>query len=583
MRTLILFVLLFAGCVAPPQPVVEVERAAPSFAASARFTTQQFFDMKSWITPKEERALRDFLADVPSVEHPKIVRDVEYPGPLGEVWGWKAPHNTNGYGIGDWVLRAAQRYNNADAFAWLHEHCMLNVHNYWLYFVAKGRGPNEGITYEYVDKLPGFVSDASAASGIPPEELVTKAKGKYLVPKVYAWDGSSYGRHHCYDFLAHALNEARCGFTDAEHERIVQMLEHYATHTITGKIPKVTHRHEYAHYYVRSMVAIYQTFKHLYKEDAAAGDEPAVTRWEVAQRCLQYAEAIVWYGFDPKGPGFPRATQARDGSWLWAWDQRQPDEPGWNQLNNVQTSYPWYVGLRASAWFYLWTEPDCSQYTRDLIAWVVVQEARWCVRQWSALPGARVDVAGTKVTHNGWVQGGMLPSENSTRWIYEDTQLLTPSAWSALPMDANYHPLTCVKHRETDDGYFARWWPDAPGNYERIHYPRIRISKDAWPDAFGPRLDINGGASWAGMPDVLFLAGLITGNEEWMHTGVWLCHDYLAFLNVNHSGDTLVRAKDDALEAWYGFHTSRGFYWGACACGEILRKMIIDGNYWARF
>ncbi len=586
MKKLFLIALLLSGCVVtPPEPVVDFQRAPIAFAMDAKEDIQTFFDLGSWITPKEELALNDFLNDAPSVTNPKIVNGKEYPGPIGETWGWKGTHNTNGYGFGDWVLNAAKRHDHVEAFKWLRKHCLRNLYNYWLYFVVKGRGPNEGTGYEYVNAIPGFVQDASMASGIPAVDLIVKYQGRYLVPKVYSWDGSSYARHHCYDFMAHAILEPRVGFTDDEKELIVQMLVHYARGRMeTTKLPAVTHRHEWAHYYVRTYVAIYQTFKTLYKDSAERGEEPSVKRWELAKQCLQAAEGIVWYGFHPNGPGFPRAVQGKDGSWLYAWDRRTPNEPGWHSLNLIYTSQPWYVGLRSSAWFYLWTEPDCASSIRDLISWVIIEEAKWCTRDWSTLPGNMVDVNGTLRSHNGWLQGGLLPFPGSSRWIFENTKLLSASEWSKLPDDVEYHPLTCIKYRETDDGYFHQWWPDgAVGQKERWHYPKVRVNHDPWPDAFGPRIDINGGASWCGMPDVLFLAGLLTGNKEWMRTGVWLCHDYLAFMNINHSGSTLCKSKSNALVKWYGFYKSRSFQWGTLACGEILRKMILDGNYWLQF
>ena len=60
---------------------------------------------------------------------------------------------------------------------------------------------------------------------------------------------------------------------------------------------------------------------------------------------------------------------------------------------------------------------------------------------------------------------------------------------------------------------------------------------------------------------------------------MWLCHDYVAFSHLNHSGATLLWAKEDATKRLYGgLHKTRGFYW-IVMCGEVLRMAAVgDGN-----
>jgi hypothetical protein len=295
-------------------------------------------------------------------------------------------------------------------------------------------------------------------------------------------------------------------------------------------------------------------------------------------KCLRFAEGIVIWGWHPTGGGKPRPVVARDGFHLWAWDQDDPNNIQWHSLNQLYTEKPWYVGLRASAWFYLFMEPDTDPMVKNLIVWVLREEAKWCSRDWNALPELSITRDGFE-SCNGWVHGGMLSNATGTRWIYQDTVLLTADQWAALGEDVEYHPLTCIVHRESDNGYFDYYWPD-PSNtsgMERWHYPKIRITVNQ-PEDFGPHLDPTYG-SWAGMPDVLFLAGLINGNIEQVKTGIWMATDYLSYFNINHSGETLLRKKSQALKNWYRYsYRNRDFYWAAMACGEIMRLLILDGG-----
>lgn len=558
-----------------PEAVKEIREVLAPADASRGWT----FDLAAWLCPREKEALRAFLADVPRMDHP----DERARAPFGEVRGWKGPFNSCGYGLAEWVRRAGHRYENADAWPWLRAHVMRNVFNYWVYFSVKQRGPNEGVGYRWEKEPPTWLVKASGLSGIPITALVHTEKDRgYYVPEADKWDGSSYGRHHTYDFIATCIDDPAAGLSADEQDRALAMLTHYAHDRVDhAELPQVTHRHEYAHYPIRTYVAIYRCFKGRYREAALAGDAVAQERWELAQRCLQAAEGLVWYGFHPAGPGKPRAIQGRDGSVYWAWDPGQPDDPYWHQLNQIRSEKPWYVGLRASAWFYLWMEPDCHQWIRDLIGWVIREEARWCTRDWNSLPPCSLapnDRPGAAA--NGWLHGGMLPGPEGDRWVRADSRLLTPDTWSALPKETPYHPLTVLLARESDNGYWARWWPepdDATG-YLRYHYPKINVSQNGWPGDFGPRLDINGGASWAGMPDLLFLAGVLNGDVEQVKTACWLYHDYVGYSHLNWGGHDLRQPKAKATTTLYGgLHTTRGFYWVAMACGEILRCAAMDG------
>jgi len=602
-QTLITSVLLFTsvllipllGCTStPPEPEIACF-SPPSEAKKAEIRAilegtdsgpgSWSFDFRAWLEPLERRALADFLDDVPSLDNPHP-RGMD--GPLGEVWGWKAQYNTNGYGIGEWVRVCAHRYPELQdrAMAWLRAHVLRNIYNYWIYHAVKGRGPNEGVSYRWVSTLPPWIHDAAGLSGIPAEALAQRGPdGRWLIPQADKWDGSSYGRHHCYDFVANCAGDSDVPLTEAERELCFAMLEHYAEARIDGTLPTVTQRHEWGHYPIRTYVAIYRLFKGLYHVEIGrdvskcveigrdtSKDAVASRRWDLAQKCLRAAEGMIWWGWDPRGPGRPRAVEGRDGTWFWAWDADDPDNPHWHGLNTPYTEWPWYVGLRASAWAYLYMEPDCSPWIRDLMAWVIREEARWCSRDWGALPVLSLehdDLPGCGC--NGWIQGGLL--DQGDRWVTQGRKCLTPDAWAALEPDEPYHPLTCIKHRESDNGYFDQWWKGET----RTHYSRIFVPKNTWPDDFGPRLDINGGASWAGMPDVLFLAGVLNGDVDQVKTAIWLCHDYLAWSNVNHSGSTLWKAKSSANPKLYGFYRTRGFYFIAM-CGEVLRGVAMDGG-----
>jgi len=603
---LFVFVCLF-GCAwfsSLPTPIVEPPAVHTTTAtevealrtAPTLMERSAFFDLASFIRVREETALLDFLHNAPKTETPKIINGKEYPAPTGEVWGWKGVYNTNGYGLGEWVRRAAHYYNCEEAFPWLRHYTLLNVYNYWIYFQTKQRGPNEAVGYTYQKTLPAFVVSASLASGIPEDVLTVRTPKGYIVPEATSWDGSSYSRHHCYEPVAKALLDQRIPLSDQEREWCAAMLEHYTRNQIgTAAVPKATTRHEWAHYPVRTYVSIYQAFKALYREAAEAwlagqeinwreivppSDVPvAVERWLLAKDALNYAVWTVYWSAHPQGGGKPRAVQNRNGDWMYAWDQSDPNNPEWHTLNQCYTERPWYVGLRASAWFWLWAEPDCPQWTKDLIVWSICEEARWCSRDWRFLPSLST-VSAQNDSCNGWIHGGFLPVEaNSNRWIRESTALLTPDQWAALPTTVPYHPLTCLEARESDNGYFAHYWPtpDNPQGMERWHYPKRHITSTNPKDRiFGPRLDITGG-SWAGMPDVLFLAGMAQGDLEKIKLSIWLCYDYLAFFPILYYGETLQMPKDKAARKWYGTAAgnSRAFYWTAMACGEVLRYFLV--------
>lgn len=587
--TSVLLVLLLGCTFVPPEPIISgfppsSEAKAAEIRAVVEGTDSSgfTFDFRAWLEPLERRALADFLDDVPGPDNPNSRGAV---APLGEVWGWKGPFNTNGYGIGEWVRTCGHRYPELGprAFTWLRHHVLRNIYNYWIYHAVKGRGPNEGVAYRWMSDLPPWVREASSLSGIPVETLVHHDGRGWLIPEADRWDGSSYGRHHTYDFVANCAGDSDVPLTGAERELCLVMLEHYAMTRLEGKkLPTVTQRHEWGHYPIRTYVAIYRLFKGMYSgawqegdpERDSGGDWVATRRWDLAQRCLRAAEASIWLGWHPHGPGRPRAVQGRDGTWFWAWDASDPDHPHWHGLNTCHTSWPWYVGLRASAWAYLYMEPDCSPWIRDLMSWVIREEARWCSRDWAGLPPlslAHDDLPGSG--SNGWLQGGI--GKAGDRWIRQDSTVLTPDEWAALAPDVAYHPLTCIKHRESDNGYYHRFWPNMPGGTTRKHYSRIYVPKNTWPDDFGPRLDIPG--SWAGMPDVLFLAGVLEGDAKKVKTAIWMAHDYLAFNNINHSGSTLYKSKGDANPKWYGFNKTRGFAWIAM-CGEIMRGVAMDGK-----
>jgi hypothetical protein len=646
---------------------------------------EPWWDMKAWISPMERQALIDFIADQP--------KDGEYVsrlgggyGVAGEVHGWKGQFNTCGYGIGRWVRRMAHQHSNSAAFDWMAAHLRLNVRNWWIYYNARlaindpsPTGPNEAVAYEWTSDLDSFpidqgtgqprakdvalgvtfrtwLSAASGESGIPINELVYNEpdpadpnKTRYLVPRATGWNASSYGRHHCYDWLAECLTDteitdrlgpvwvarARQMLVNYLHRYIfrgAQNIDTYYDLFVAKKgqnnpliaqqrvnfvqprriVGNPNDRIHLVHYQVRTLQA--------YRALARAKFAPGTDEYKLSECCIEQAQLLLWWHFHPAGPGAPRIVKGRDGSDFWVWDQSDPTHPHWHYLSSLYMRQPWYIGLRASAFVYLYTDPECAPWCRSLIALWVKKEYEWASRDWNKIPPAAEahDDTDLKLA-NASVQGGLFATLDdngnfdnrnpaSDRHLREGRPVMRANQWAALGPNDWYHPLGSPYLLEGDAGYYNRFWPNpnleptAPwrnaqdGNKEGQNGQRVRwhgkvrvydldgVSTKgpefAWPSDFSGYSIENNAGSWAAMPDLYLAYGLLYWNVEAIKTAMWFTHDRIVFSGRNYWGNTIAQRKSDGLTKLYGYpNEARAFYFTGMACGEITR-MAVNAGFW---
>jgi hypothetical protein len=504
------------------------------------------FSFDAYVRPLEVQWLYDMLAEVDRDPYEHEWGGKVNVGPRGAAPGWKGPFNSTWYGHAEWIRQVAHRHGLDAAFIYLAYHIIVNVKDYWLFKELDGHGPNEAVGYVTIAEIPSWVQTAAEKSGIPVDELVhTLPDGTCLVPDPEGWGGSSYGRHHCYDWLCHCLNDdavtsamQREGLGDwiprahAMIERYVQELLREAEAEGLA-FQKAGDRHEWAHYYPQTLHA----FSQLYADT------------ELGTKALDLAQAMVWFAIGRNGPGAPNEVTARNGEVLSMWDHGRAGWI-WNGYPQYKQLYPWnpwsqtwYHGLRAQAYALMAVDPRVRFDIREEIMFYVREVARWCSNDFNKLP----PMVGNR--GNALMHGGMLASYTEDSWC-RDRSPLTPSQWNELSDSTRVRPWAAMYWHETFDEYETGL---SFGSHK------------------GPRLDSTGRGHWSMMADLVALAGKLNGDEELVLQGEWLAHDYVAYFDKNWSH--VECEKGDRWIHHWKTAGARDFYW-LCRTLMVTRQIF---------
>lgn len=517
--------------------------------------------------------------------------------PHGESYGWKGAWNTNDYGIAEALRLDVHRYDNDELMDWLCRHVVLNVRNWWLYFKAKGRGPNEGVHYKTMPKssrLPAWVYAAVDESGIPLHEMLTSNDDdNFILPDADRWDGSSYERHRCYAGIMKLRADGR--FQDAMERngltkwlfRLDAMLERFVGDYLQGSDDlgygwkKAGNRHHWGHYPIMDLLAYYQMARDVYRPmvDAAYArlhdpkvdyhlqaemdnsgflvSNPDWRRWELAKKALRTAEAMVWWCIGRGGPGSPVPVEARNGDTLWTWDNGHPGWSykilgsswpqylayGWPEPEHV--SRAWYDWLRAQAYAECALEPHFNQRAVTEIRSYLKQRAKWYSLDPEALPPMDMKQAGDQLACAGTGQGGMKPDGLPHRFVTPGRPGMSAEEWAALPDDAKIHPVTVM--------FYDHSFGDQFGPSSRY------TGRPIWTNQ--AKMDATGRGNWAGVGDLIWLAGIVTGDEEMQVQGDRYSVEYIDYFHKNGDSSSLIVTKGDRWTDHYATNRARAYYW----------------------
>jgi hypothetical protein len=489
--------------------------------------------LDSYVRPLEGAWLLEMLEDIDHQPYIRVWGGKTNRGPRGTAPGWKGPFNTCWYGHAECVRQVANRHGIDHAFDWLAFHLVANVRDWWMYRELIGHGPNEAVTYlELQNKsdIPTWVHTAAEKAGIPVEELVHDG---LFIPDPSSWSGSSYGRHHCYDWLCHCLGDD--AFIAAMHRNKLEawipraraMIDRYVDELLKEATEegvawqKAGDRHEWAHYYPQTLVAYYQLTG---RRDA-----------------LQLAEAMIWFAIGRDGPGAPVGTIARDGTELLMWDHGSPGwiwagYPQYKQLYQWKPwSQAWYHGLRGQAYALAAVEPALAPHIREEIFFYLKEVAKWCRNDADRLPPLDIERLDDGAGGNALIHGGMLGGLDS--WCR--SKGLTPEEWYDLSDKAQLRPWCAGKWLETHNEY---------------HHPGLSFGSNQ-----GPTLDQTGRGNWAAMADLVISAGALLLDDSLKLQGEWLAHDYIAYFDKNWSH--VVCEKGDRWTQHWKTAGGRDFYW----------------------